>query len=366
MNNARGLSLVEVMIGVAIMGGIALAVNSLTQFSNKQSKLATESIQDMIARLGASKVLIRDLSTAAHSFGYLNIKDDNGMPFFVVAKDEVCLPSAADPARCSREIKLTIPSGKLRSEPFFLIVTKGRPEEKLRFNVSPRKMFSAAPSASYMMLNRFHADPDKTLTKSVNRLESPWVANRLLMLTSEVDFFDCYSKTHTFANTLSCLTTCALPGTCDHATRRPFKMIGVVNEDTRDMKFVDIKDRSDAFKIQYRVCRTNSCDGAATTEEVLTTTQAFFERLPYFPGLDNNAYLTPVEVIRYHLERPSLTADPTKTLLMRSTAEIVGSKISFTRAHILSSAIQSIVFFRENISNPAIEFKMVAAKAVQK
>jgi hypothetical protein len=83
-----------------------------------------------------------------------------------------------------------------------------------------------------------------------------------------------------------------------------------------------------------------------------------FENLPYLPGTDNLSSLTPVELVRYHLERPSPNSPDTKIVLMRSTATIVGSELSFESAHILMTGVQSIVFTRKNISAATVEYKL--------
>jgi hypothetical protein len=84
--------------------------------------------------------------------------------------------------------------------------------------------------------------------------------------------------------------------------------------------------------------------------------------MPYIPGSDNLASITPVELVRYHLERPNPGSPDNHIFLARSAATIDGGELSFERAHVLMTGIQSIVFTRKNVSNPTIEYKFIKVR----
>jgi hypothetical protein len=172
-----------------------------------------------------------------------------------------------------------------------------------------------------------------------------------------------------------CPIACNPSGTCDYATSRQIKLLGSVDTNEIDMTFTPVKNRPDLLKTKYMICRpgqSTNCGVSSKYQSALDIKSAkmLFENLPYLPGTDNLSSLTPVELVRYHLERPSPNSPDTKIVLMRSTATIVGSELSFESAHILmtglQSGVKSIVFTRKNISAATIEYKIIKARMNQR
>ena len=154
-------------------------------------------------------------------------------------------------------------------------------------------------------------------------------------------------------------------GNCpDYAVARQMKLLGTVNSDEFDMTFKNVASQSQLLKKQYKICRPNQNMTCSIKTNIpnLNTSKKLIEKMPFIPGTDNLATITPVELVRYHLERPAANSPDSKILLMRSTATIVGGQLSFERAHILMSGIQSIVFTRNNVSNPTIEYKLIKVR----
>src|SRR5690606_39019060 len=108
---------------------------------------------------------------------------DNDYPFFVYSKYELCKNG-----HCQRQMTLEIPKGETRSKSLYLIVKRSRGKESLKFNVDPNMVFSGH---NYAGINKDKTNPDLSISKSADRVDSPWSAGRFLMLTSDVEVFDC-------------------------------------------------------------------------------------------------------------------------------------------------------------------------------
>lgn len=362
-----GMTMVEMMVAfalTAILGGI---VFSVMEYADKQAKLQTEDIQTLIMRMGASKIIARDIANSAPSFNYINFEDDNTRPFFVHAQNELC---QGEP--CSRVFTMSIPAGDVISKPFFLLTIRGDANEMIRFEVDPYIPFDAS-SNTYIGVNaEASVDPETGISQGVLPF-SPWKQGRLILLQSANSFYDCQSTVNTFnpAPGDQCVVSCNPSGSCDFAATRQLKLLGVVNEDEIDMTFTPVKSRPALLKTNYKICRPNQnmvCTVPTKYQAGLNLKLAkdLFEYLPYMPGSDNLVSFTPVELVRFHLERPSANSPDTKTVLMRSSATIVGGELSFERAHLLITGVQSIVFKRKNISNPTIEYKLNKARMNQR
>lgn len=353
-----GFSMIEMMMALAITSILGGIIFSVVEYSDRQTKLQTEDIQSMILRMGGAKVLVRDVANSSPGFNYLNMPDDNGKPFYIFAQNEYCQGSS-----CERNFTLNIPPGQVVSSPFFMLVTRGDANEMLRLGVDPYTTFS--DTHSYVGVNAAaQTDPATGLAKSVISY-SPWTKGRLILLQSANHFYDCMSLVNTFdpLPSADCPIACNPSGTCDYATSRQIKLLGSVDTNEIDMTFTPVKNRPDLLKTKYMICRpgqSTNCGVSSKYQSALDIKSAkmLFENLPYLPGTDNLSSLTPVELVRYHLERPSPNSPDTKIVLMRSTATIVGSELSFESAHILMTGVQSIVFTRKNISAATVEYKL--------
>lgn len=360
LSSQKGFTLVELMTAVGLSGIVAISLFGVLRFAEKETKYVTEDIQTTILKFGATKVLQRDLSNANQSFNYLEINDDKNKPFMVLGHNEYC---AQD---CSRQLTLEIPTGEIRSNKvLYLLVVKGLPGEMLKFSIDPENTFDQG-TKQYKYLNGRDSDPDYSISHT-QRSYSPWIAGRMILLATETDYYDCYSGV--LGPTASdCPLVAKLADDGNYATKRPFKMLGIVSSDEKDLEFHEVALRPDLLRKDYKTCRaeqnmkcfTSSMNDMSGNSGLITT-KNFFENIPIFPGQDNSAYIQPVEFVRYHLERPTPNSNDKDILLMRSTASFNGSKLSFDRAHSVMTGVKSLVFTRKNVSNSVIEFKIIEA-----
>lgn len=358
----KGFTLVEIAITLSIVGVIGLIVVNVTRYADRQSKIQIEDIQTLIAKVGASKVIQRDLANASPSFNYLNIKDQKNpsLPFFVYSRDEFC--AEGNGVVCKREFKLSIPKGELVSDAFFLIVVKGFNKEKLKYSLSVETdVFSQGSLPTYLGINH-----SGEITKSPDNIESPWIAERLMLLSSNNSYYDCSNKLHSVDDSADCKISCSDPGKCNVAVKRELKMLGAVGKNQKDLEFFPVIQREELLKTNYSICNVNESLGCSSRINAnVREPKILFEEMPYSPGMDNGAFFTPVELVRYHLERASPNSPDHEIRLLRSTATISGKYLSFQRAHILMTGAQEVVFTRKNVSNPSIEYKITRAKPQQ-
>lgn len=359
-NSQKGFTMVELMAAVGLTGVVGMVLFGVIKYADKETKIVTEDIQTTILKFGATKVLQRDLSNAHQSFNYLEVNDDNNKPFLVLGSSEYCL------ANCSRQLTLTIPDGQVRSDKvLYLLVIKGLGGEMLRFSIDPNNTFDSS-TKKYKYLNGRDSDPDYSISKNV-RPYSPWTAGRILLLTSEMIFYDCLTGINGVTSS-TCPLSLKNSSDENYAVQRPYKMLGVVNSDEKELEFFEVAMRPDLLRKEYKVCRADKNMGCSAGSVIdmtgggsMKNAQTFFENMPILPGQDNSAYLQPIEFVRYHLERPTPHSKDSEILLMRSTASFNGSKLSFDRAHAVMNGVKSLVFTRKNISNSVIEFKIVEA-----
>jgi hypothetical protein len=232
----------------------------------------------------------------------------------------------------------------------------------IRFGIDPSMTFDSSTNAYLGVNYEKVVDPATGISKDIIP-ESPWEKDRIVLLQSANSFYDCNSTVNSFAPAPT--GTCSVTG-ADFATTRQVKMLGVVNTDEIDMTYAPVALRPNLLKNNYNICRPDQNLNCVINPNIanlsINTSQALIENMPYIPGSDNLASITPVELIRYHLERPAPNSPDNKIVLKRSVATIVGGELSFERAHVLMSGIQSIVFTRRNVSNPTIEYKLIKVR----
>jgi len=357
--NNRGVSLVEMIVGLAMMAVIFLAVETYMRSTNKTVKGVTEDMQAQILTLGAEKIILNDIANVNPSFNYLNTPDDDGNQFFSLDYVDVC--EADD---CGRKLTLSVPDGSEYSDQaMYMIVVKGVGGERLSWAVPPHKVFNS--SNNYAGINYQVADEDFSISKT-DRTDSPWAKDRLLILSSNVSYYDCLNGV--LSSSTTCNFTCAGSNNCNKPLKRQFKILGVVNEDEDELSYVAITDSiHSAANLRlkhFKNCRkgTNNLCVPASVNLVggttgIITPKIFFEQMPVYPGLDNRSTLQPVELVKYYLYRQD-GADKDKTVLIRESATYQGGSLKFTKSHKLLFGLESIEFTRENISQSGIGMKI--------
>lgn len=351
--NEKGMTLVEMMVAGAISVAVVFFAMNLKNFTEKENTRLQEDIQSTISRYGGAMVLMRDLTFAEPSFNFLNTKDDNGLPFFVLATNELCSGK-----NCERRKTLEIPKGKLKSDSIILIVRKGYLNEMLKFTIDP---ISTYDSRSYSGINWQYNNADMTISKSI-RPYSPWAKDRLLMLTSELSFYDC--KNMVEKDDGSCRLTCGPSGGCNYVAKRHMQFLGIVNNNESDLNPVTFS-QGDLIQNKYLICRPDSnmkCNSYIDITRGLDSSKTFFEMLPYMPGLDNRSYISPVEVIEYYLQKKSDKTPDHEIQLIRSRLKVSGNKLVHEAPRAIITGVTSIQFKRANISNALIEYKLKKAR----
>jgi Tfp pilus assembly protein PilV len=83
----KGMSLVEMMVAGAITVGLGLVALNMKTFTERETTRQNLDIQSTISRYGGAMVLMHDLSASEMSFNFLNMKDDNDLPFFCPCRE---------------------------------------------------------------------------------------------------------------------------------------------------------------------------------------------------------------------------------------------------------------------------------------
>jgi prepilin-type N-terminal cleavage/methylation domain-containing protein len=353
--NQHGFSLVEMMVTALLMGGLGIAAFNIFDYNRRETARLTEDIQATISKYGGGKVLNLDLMAAEPTFNFLNVRDDAGRPFFVLAPNELCV------ANCDRTVTLRAPAGGSgTSKSMFFVVRRGYKDEMQKFSVNPEKTFSGGPAFAYAGINRDHADKSASslsISKSNIGPTSPWEQNRVLLLTSEMSFYDCRNSV---LGGDACNITCTPPGKCDFVGKRPLRFLGRVNDNESDLGEVTVRGQPNLLLRDYKICRPDSSMRCSSHIDIglIRSAETFMKKLPYLPGMDNRAYLSPVDVIEYQLKRPTFSSPDHQTQLIRTRYKLVGNELVPDVSTAIVTGVAEIIFKRRNVSNPLIEYRI--------
>ena len=344
----QGLSLVELLMSVSMLGILGFATLNLYQFSQKESMVASENIQALISRFGASKVILNDISDAEASFNLINLKDDDNLPFFTLPTNELCTKN------CTRKLTLRIPPGEKKSQSIYFILRRGQQNEMLKFTIDPRAAFSGS---NYRGINRY-PNSDSSIAKR-RRAHSPWDKNRLILLTSELSFYDCKNTTR---NSTNCNFTCRnnLDDSCSYIAKRPMRFIGTVTDDDKDLTDVSVPDGS-FFDKSFHLCVPNKdsvCEPLTKDPVEIKSPQDLFENLPIIPGMDNRTHISPIQIIAYSIRRDNINSPEHTQQLIRTRVIHSEGKLVLGQPRVLMTGISEAEFRRENISIPIIEYRL--------
>ncbi len=353
-NNQKGFTLIETLVTLGLTGGLALASYALYNFNRRETNRLGEDIQATISRYGGGKVLNLDLMGAEPSFNFLSIKEDadkGGKPFFVLAPSELCS------RECDRTLTLKVAPGAGQSKSIFFLVRKGYKDEMVKFAVDPKDAFDGT---TYKGINKNFADPGQSISKSNIGPESPWEADRVLLLTSEMSFFDRHNSIRgTIANDVHSVS-CNPPGSCDFMGKRPMRFLGKVNSAASDLEQITVRGQSGLLQREYQICRPDVSMTCSSTIDIglVLSAKTFMEKLPYLPGMDNRAYLSPVELVEYYLKKPSFASPDHQTQLIRTRYKLSGAELVADVTTPIITGVQEIIFKRRNVSNPLIEYRI--------
>ena len=79
-----GMTLVEMTVTIALVAVLGGIVYTLVQYADRQTKIQTEDIQNLIIKYGGSKILQTDIARATPSFNFVQLPDKDNKPFFVL------------------------------------------------------------------------------------------------------------------------------------------------------------------------------------------------------------------------------------------------------------------------------------------
>lgn len=353
--NEKGFTLVEIMISLLLLGALGIATFNALNFSKRATDIRSEDIQALLSQFGASKLISRDLDNSLPSFNFISTRDDNDRPFFVWGTNELCLEN------CSRSLTITIDSGLTSSRVFYSIVRKGMPQELEKFLVDPLQLYAGTTNPTFEGINRYYNHP-AAANYSISqryRTYSPWIKDRILLLTTLNSFPDCNNLIDGASASTSCNTFCDTPG-CNFAALRPIKFLGYVDNNERDLiPFSNISTLP--LNRHYRFCQQSlgkECTNAPTSPLVINTSESLLGQMPYLPGKDNRAFLTPVEIIRYSLKRNSTQDLPSKFKLIREKAYLSSGTLTWGSPIVMLTGIKSLTLKRPSISSPVIEYDL--------
>lgn len=342
----KGFSLVEMMIAVSLAAILGIGGYSLYIYSKKNTDRISEDIHTAITRLGASSILKKDLSAAELSFNFLNITDDNGLPFFTLAKNQYCKHD-----ECSRELTLSASEENKTSKPIYFILRKSYLNETQKLTVHPKSVFNGK---NYAGINWQYDSAMYSLSRKHFPLTS-WEEGRMMLVSSENDFYDCNLSSKSNKSS-TCLIECNNPGKCDFSIKRPFRFLGVVAPTpSQDLTDLTIENSNSLLLRDYNVCRPNKDNGCANHIQAnVTSSKTLYEKLPYIPGADDRTSIYHVNVVKYYLEYSD-----DKVHLYRSLGEVEGGRVKFGKGIKIMTGLKSIVFSRANVSNPSIEYRFI-------
>jgi len=321
MMNKKGLSLIDLLIGIALMALLGGLVSSTYIFVNKQFVNLKNDMDDSIDSNLAERMLFSDLAGLEPSFNNLKTVDDRGYGFFDYYPD---IPANSVRTPLAREAELSIAKRRLE---FFVVIQDIKAGALLNYEPSTAydigdapNDFNKAASLSFSSLNK----------KSWISVQRPgfWVPERLLLV-------DTPARVRPVTATGN-LNMSVLP-------RSPI-FIGRVSGN--DLAF------DNHFKAYFNV---NHPDSGME----INTLDKFFRDLPSIGGGQPLVRIRAVRLIRYYLEPYEDLRLVTKPSRLYKS-EFVGGK--FSDPFLMADKVDRLVFKRDSVLKRMMYFKLIKAK----
>ncbi len=175
----KGYTLIEIMIGVGILGLVGLATSTFLIFAQKNSKAIQDDVSVATDVLIFERILMQDLKASAASFNNLKIKDDKGLNFFDYITD------VEDQTDKNGRTFTLVPD---KNE--FVVIVDAEdsmsmiysPAMAYNVGVQPTNMNQSAP-LQFVSLNK-----DDIVSKTTSGTGDLWKEGNLLMLDSPASF----------------------------------------------------------------------------------------------------------------------------------------------------------------------------------
>ncbi len=314
MKTQRGFTLVEMIVGIALMGILGLVTASFFVFTAKTKNEITNEIEDKVDNILAERMLLKDLKFSEPSFNNLLITDDSGFRFFDYAFD------TTDQVDDNRERKFTLDVNNKKE--FTFLVTA----EKLGASV----MYT--PSVAYE-IGEIPASPNvaasltfQSLNKGGELAKSRvgyWQPGVVLMLDTPAMVREMTSTGPNYKR----------------PARSPV-FVGVVQAPgaTR-LKRVDLPNFVDYSNPMY-------------PSETVTDEDYFLRNVPPLGGAAPLVRLKAVYIIKYYLEKDKTTG---RVSLYRSTYDANG----FQSGQLFATNVSKVEFTRKSARDALIYFKII-------
>lgn len=175
----KGYTLIEIMIGVGILGLVGLAVSTFLIFAQKNSKAIQDDISIATDVLIFERILMQDLKASASSFNNVKLKDDRGLNFFDYLTDVEDLTDKG-----ARTFTL------LPDKNEFVLIVEA--EDSMSMIYSPAMAYNVGPQPTNMnlaaSLQFVSLNKDDIVTKTTSGSGDLWKEGHLLMLDSPASF----------------------------------------------------------------------------------------------------------------------------------------------------------------------------------
>lgn len=321
MMNQKGMTIIDILIGVALMALLGGLISSTHLFVNKQFVNLKNDMDDSIDSNLAERMLFSDLANLEPSFNNLKTVDDKGYGFFDYYPD---VPANAVRTPLAREAELSITKQRME---FYVVIQDIKAGALLNYEPSTAYDIGNAPDDFNVAATLSFASLNKNSWVSVQR-PAFWTDGKLLLV-------DTPARVRPVTST----------GNIDMSIL-PRSPIYVGRVSGKDLAF------DNNLKTYFNVTHPDS--GAE-----LNSLDKFFLNLPSVGGGQPLVRIRAVRLIRYYLEPYEDQRLLTKPSRLYKT-EFVGGK--FTEPFLMADKVDRLVFKRDSVLKRMMYFKLIKAK----
>lgn len=321
MMNQKGLTIIDILIGIALMALLGGLISSTHLFVNKQFVSLKNDMDDSIDSNLAERMLFSDLANLEPSFNNLKTVDDKGYGFFDYYPD---VPANAVRTPLAREAELSITKQRME---FYVVIQDIKAGALLNYEPSTAYDIGNAPDDFNVAATLAFASLNKNSWVSVQR-PAFWTEGKLLLV-------DTPARVRPVTPT----------GNIDMSIL-PRSPIYVGRVSGKDLAF------DNNLKTYFNVTHPDS--GVE-----LNSMDKFFLNLPSVGGGQPLVRIRAVRLIRYYLEPYEDQRLLTKPSRLYKT-EFVGGK--FTEPFLMADKVDRLVFKRDSVLKRMMYFKLIKAK----
>lgn len=321
MLNQKGLTIIDILIGVALMALLGGLISSTHLFMNKQMVSLKNDLDDSIDSKLAERILFADLAGLEPSFNNIRTIDDAGYGFFDFYPD---VPANAVRTPLKREAELSISKQRLE---FYVLIQDIKSGALLNYEPSTAYDIGPTPDDFNQAATLAFSSLNKNNWVAVQR-PGFWVDDRLLLV-------DTPARVRPVTATGN-LNMSVLP-------RSPI-FVGRVSG--KDLVF------ENSFKSYFNVTHPDS--GVE-----INTLDKFFRDLPSVGGGQPLVRIRSVRLIKYYLEPYEDNRLQTKPSRLYKSEYVNGK---FSDPFLMADKVDKLVFKRDSVLKRMMYFKLVKAK----